>query len=708
MTKIDTNVAALKSLHHLQRNEEDYSKAVERLSSGKRINNAGDDAAGASIVNRMTAQISGMQMAIRNAGDAISMAQVAEGALVEVSDVLQRMRELGVQAANGTYSGADRVALNQEINQLKNELLRISETTSFNTTKLLDGTFQDTQFEIGFDETPQHTHTLTIKDVSPASLGIWQINSQQAKSATLSSVAANGAAAAITVSSDHNFKSGDIVTYEKGSSPIPGLIPGQNYKVGTASFAATTFSLTEIDGSAVTYGQLSSAGYGAGTGAKFHLATLAGAPNVAETGGTAAASNVLETEDLTIYGHVGQQTANITVGSTAQQIADSVNSITSATGVYAAAETNARISFSPADVSSKYETVSFDLFGMNTSAIKVTASVNVGTADGGLAELSDLSDKINGISGSTGITAQLSADKTYIDLFSPDGYDIVVDNFDFPQDTAAAQVSASISASGANTNDTITSAAAHGFNQGDVVRLTSIHNSENTLAGLSLDTDYIVKTTPSATTFTLATGSLTGTTVDITATNAQALTFTKALKTMNVQTMDQDKTLKGVPVELTDKDLGSDETPNRTDNMRITGQVTFNSSNVFTIVPSDTTNNTSIFRDQPPSAALTKISEMNVLTVKSAQRMLSSIDGALLSVDAERGTLGATMNRMQYTIDNLSNIVMNTQVSKGRISDADMAEESVNLSKSQILQQAATAMLAQANQSMQSVLDLLR
>ena len=177
---------------------------------------------------------------------------------------------------------------------------------------------------------------------------------------------------------------------------------------------------------------------------------------------------------------------------------------------------------------------------------------------------------------------------------------------------------------------------------------------------------------------------------------------------MNVQTMDLDKSLKGVAVELPDKELGSDETPNRTDNMRITGQVTFNSSNVFTIVPANTTTNTSIFRDQPPSAALTKISEMNVLTVKSAQRMLSSIDGALLSVDAERGKLGATMNRMQYTIDNLSNIVMNTQVSKGRISDADMAEESVNLSKSQILQQAATAMLAQANQSMQGVLDLLR
>ena len=88
--------------------------------------------------------------------------------------------------------------------------------------------------------------------------------------------------------------------------------------------------------------------------------------------------------------------------------------------------------------------------------------------------------------------------------------------------------------------------------------------------------------------------------------------------------------------------------------------------------------------------------------------MMSAVDGALRKVDAERGDFGATMNRMEHTIDNLSNIVVNTTVSRGRIEDADMAEESVNLSKSQVLQQAATAMLAQANQSMQSVLDLLR
>ena len=704
MTKIDTNIAALKSLHHLTRNENDYSQAVERLSSGKRINNAGDDAAGASIVNRMTAQISGMKMAMRNAADAISMSQVAEGAMDEVSDILQRMRELGVQAANGTYSGADRVALNQEINQLKNELLRISETTSFNTTKLLNGTFQDTQFEIGFDETPQHTHTLTIKDMSPSALGMWEINSQLEKTVDVSSIAANGAAAAITTSADHDFAPGDIVAYEKGSSPIPGLIPGRNYKIGPATGVSTTFTLTELDGSAITYGQLTAAGYGSGTGAKFHLSTLAGAPNVAETGGVAAGSNVLAAENLTIYGHVGTETANITVGSTGRDIAASVNNITSSTGVTASAQTNARLTFTPNDTSSGYKIVSFDLLGMNTQAIKVTASIKLGSADGlNIADLSDLRDKISGISGNTDISATLSADGTYIDLFSPDGYDIVIDNFDFPMDSSPAQTAVNVAIGGANANDTITGTA-HGFKVGDVVRLTSISNNESTLSGLSLDTDYFIKTR-TADTFTLATGSHTGTTVNIATANDQQLTFTKALKTMNVQSMDGDKNLKGFAVQLTDKELGSDETPNLADNIRITGEVTFRSSEVFTIVPAD---DESIFRDQPQSASLTKISEMNVLTIRSAQSMLAAIDGALLSVDAERGKLGATMNRMEHTIDNLSNIVMNTQQSKGRISDADMAAESVNLSKSQILQQAATAMLAQANQSMQSVLDLLR
>ena len=171
---------------------------------------------------------------------------------------------------------------------------------------------------------------------------------------------------------------------------------------------------------------------------------------------------------------------------------------------------------------------------------------------------------------------------------------------------------------------------------------------------------------------------------------------------MQIQTLSRDEELKGTPIILNDKELTSEKIATST---RITGEVVYTSPNVFTIVPSD---DDSLFRDDPSSASLQKISDMDILTVRKAQRMLSSVDGALRRIDAERGDLGATMNRMQHTIDNLSNIVVNTELSRSRIRDADMAEESVQLSKYQVLQQAANAMLAQANQSMSSVLDLLR
>ena len=237
MSTIGSNIAALKSLHNLRLNEDGFAKATERLSSGKRLNSAGDDAAGAAIVNRMSSQIAGMNVAIRNAGDAISMAQVAEGALIEVSEVLQRMRELAVQAANGSYSGADRVSLNQEIVSLKKELIRIGETTTFNTTKLLNGTFQDTEFEISFDESPQHTHSLSIEDIRPNKIGMWNMSTQTEKSVEVSTVADYQNATtsgSITTTADHGFKVGDIVTYVSSGSnteQIIGLVFGRSIRL---------------------------------------------------------------------------------------------------------------------------------------------------------------------------------------------------------------------------------------------------------------------------------------------------------------------------------------------------------------------------------------------------------------------------------------------------------------------------------------------
>tara|TARA_B100001250_G_scaffold336577_1_gene303122 strand:- start:179 stop:2170 length:1992 start_codon:yes stop_codon:yes gene_type:complete len=663
----------------------------------------------------MSSQIAGMNVAIRNAGDAISMSQVAEGALHEVSEILQRMRELAVQAANGSYSGADRVSLNQEIVSLKKELIRIGETTTFNTTKLLNGTFQDTEFEISFDESPQHTHSLSIEDIRPNKIGMWNMSSQTEKTIEVSAVAAFHATTAptITTTADHGLDVGDIITYvDSGDAAqqIIGLDNGRTYKVEAKT--SNTFTLCDIDGTDVGYGKGHS-NLGVGNGAKFYLNTLGNAPSVGITGASAAvASEVLGAEELDIYGYVGKETTKFKNGATARDIANSVMSIESKTGVTASASTHARLTLNPDDSTDGITVISFDLYGMNSTAVPITSSVKFGTGNNSAyPDLSDLRDKINGFSGDTGINAKLSTDGAYLDLTSPDGYDIVIDKFDLPGQTRTAyntKKTAAASTSGTTgiptANPGVVQLASHGFVDGDIVKV-DLHQSE-TIVYLKSGQEYVV-TSAANDTFQLGTYDANGTVtkVESTGANAQAIGFTKVEKGLSIQTLDRDDNLKGTSVRLVDKEIATGSSPVGLNSVRLTGQVVFESPNVFTVTPQD---DQSLFRDDPESASLRKISDMDVLSVRNAQRMMSAVDGALRKVDAERGDLGATMNRMEHTIDNLSNIVVNTTVSRGRIEDADMAEESVNLSKSQVLQQAATAMLAQANQSMQSVLDLLR
>ena len=140
MSVINTNIKALSAQDSSRIAEKNLSTAMQRLSTGLRINSAKDDAAGLAIATRMTAQVRGMSMAIRNANDGISMTQTAEGAIGQVADMLQRMRELSVQASSGTLTGTDRAALQTEVAQLKKEIDSIATKTTFNTIKLLDGT----------------------------------------------------------------------------------------------------------------------------------------------------------------------------------------------------------------------------------------------------------------------------------------------------------------------------------------------------------------------------------------------------------------------------------------------------------------------------------------------------------------------------------------------------------------------------------------
>src|SRR6201991_1005768 len=139
MSVINTNVMSLTAQRNLNASQGDLSTAIQRLSSGLRINSAKDDAAGLAIATRMTSQINGLNQAVRNANDGISLAQTSEGALQEVTNNLQRIRELAVQSANSTNSDSDRKALDQEVQQRLSEIQRIATQTAFNGRKVLDG-----------------------------------------------------------------------------------------------------------------------------------------------------------------------------------------------------------------------------------------------------------------------------------------------------------------------------------------------------------------------------------------------------------------------------------------------------------------------------------------------------------------------------------------------------------------------------------------
>lgn len=167
---VNTNVASLNAQRNLSRSQGDLNRSMQRLSSGLRINSAKDDAAGLGISDRMTAQIRGLNQAARNANDAISLSQTAEGALAETTNMLQRMRELAIQSANDTNSTADRGSLNAEYDQLVQEINRIANNTSFNNRTILNGTGGSFTFHVGANADQTITFDLTTANATVAHL----------------------------------------------------------------------------------------------------------------------------------------------------------------------------------------------------------------------------------------------------------------------------------------------------------------------------------------------------------------------------------------------------------------------------------------------------------------------------------------------------------------------------------------------------------
>ena len=649
MSKINTNMAGVTTLYHLRNKEDAMNQALERISSGLRINNAVDDAAGASLVNRMTSQVKGLEAAIRNAADAVSLTQTAEGALDEVSSILHRMRELSVQSANGVYTGQDRQAIQNEVGQLQLELARIAENSTFNAVKMLNGDFTNTSFQIGFQ--PGDSAILSIENVDPTGLGEYLVDTDQLANS--------------------------------GSTFFPAAFP---------SVANSKSSLT---------------------------------------------SKIVEGEDLTIFGNVGNATIDINGGATAKDIAAAITARKGETGVYADAQTRMNVTFSE-QASASPDTVSFNLYGKNGDAVLIAANVDFGVTNGASANLSELAAAVNGTSGKTGITASLSIDKSTMTLISDDGYDVVVENYSLVGVTGPT-----MNISGADENfDNLTDGSSV-FQAGSPLAdtTTSYYAPIEITAGTDPDTVGVSGTLKfhSPFVFSVSTESqgsdeaplisqvqtkgstaLTG--------NTTTLLVLPEASTASLTQLDSGSTGTGMTVEFKTDASGNILTPVRILNMgsgfdygdtiTITedafpggsadGNIVVTLGTPATKTDSDPiTTPGGLFSGNPSGASLSSVSELDVLNVSNSLKMLTAVDGALVRIDLERSDLGATMSRMEHTISNLSNIVMNTKAARSRIADADIALESTELSKAQVLNQAAQAMLAQANKAQQSILQLL-
>lgn len=296
MQVINTNISALQVQKDLSKTAASLATSIERLSTGLRINSAKDDAAGLAIATRFTTQIRGQTQAIRNANDGISLAQTAEGALDEVTNNLQRIRELAVQSSNATNSNSDRLALQQEVSQLLSEINSIADKTSFNGVKLLDGSFSGAIFQIG-DDAGEGLTISSIADANTAALGSISTNNDAGLTVAASTLTNFGtaiAAGGVTINGvDIGAISAAGSTAERAGQLVDAINEvSQQTGVG-ASYDPATGDLTLNSDTTVTI---------AGT---LDDATLSGFANAAI--GSATTQTGIDT--LTVANYAGAQTA---------------------------------------------------------------------------------------------------------------------------------------------------------------------------------------------------------------------------------------------------------------------------------------------------------------------------------------------------------------------------------------------------------------
>ena len=730
---INTNVMSLNAQRNLGQSQSALAKTMQRLSSGLRINSAKDDAAGLSISDRMTSQIRGLNQAGRNANDGISLAQTAEGALQETTNILQRMRELAVQSANDTNSASDRTSLQAEVNQLKQEMTRIANTTTFNGKSLLDGTMDNAQFQVGANA--NQTISFSIQSAKAVDLGnnsLKTTNVNGIEAATYSGNIANAAGTEMGVVNAQatgttvNGVTAETLTVRNAAGTSVGT-----YSVGANAQAdAVATGLGLITGvTATAHNQVELKGVADGGTGTLSLLSSGGA---AVTVG--AAVNITDANALltAITGHANYATSGFTaaLNSTGDGV---ILSNTTGKDIIATALTNADTTFTVKGLAGTVSAAA--VFGTATAVNVASGQVTASLTDG----LSIESDQTSGYfsaqtvagahvttlkAGSVDTSGGNAVGAQDLTIVGPSGSQTKTIGVDSTANAIATAVNTASADTGVTATARTTATLGNLSANGTVTFGLQGTQSDSNIVTISAtvttsDLSSLAKAINDEAGRTGIAATLSGTNDSIVLSQAEGYdikisNFThSAAVDATVGTTAVQQSLKVTGNEGTAVSLLDGGTNSTLDSTVVGGEVTFSAQGDFNITSNIAASTTggSIFAGAAGSAntsALSSVDNIDITTVTGSANAIKTIDGALAQVDTIRGDLGAIQNRFESTISNLSNVSENLSAARSRILDADIAQETSAMTKNNILQQAGVAILAQANQAPQLALSLLK
>jgi flagellin len=690
---INTNIASLNAQRNLSASQNSLNTALQRLSSGLRINSAKDDSAGLAISQRMNAQIGGLDQASRNANDAISLAQTAEGALSGIGDNLQRLRTLAVQAANASNSPADRASIQNEVSQLVSEIGRVSSTTQFNGINLLDGSFGTQSFQVGANA--NQTISVSMDSANTSKLGSSQAASLTAynngTSMSAGDVIINGVSVGGSLSSDDTASTGNASSSAIAKAAAINRVSSQTGVTATANAttlaggsqtAAAASGTITING--VTTGTITTGGVDTAADRQAVISAInakSGQTGVIATDGGTDASGVklVAADGRNISVTLTQSSGNFTAGSLGlNSTANTTGGITY--GTYSLSSSKA-INISGTASNLKNAGVNAGTFSTQTAY----ASLDTGTSTAFTAGDFSINGVLIGASLSSSDTASTSGKSA----------SAIAKAAAINQLTSQTGVTATVNANSVQ-GATQTAAASTG-----TITINGVTTNTITTFGSDASADRAavisaINAKSGQTGVMAVDGGSTSSGISLVAADGRNISVTLTQSSGN----------------FTAGTMGLNSSTNTAGSVTY-GTFTLTSAKSFTIGAGTTTNSTSTVGmlsqgTYGSGKSGQSLDSIDVSTADGATKAIVAIDNAISSVNSSRANLGAIQNRFLATVSSLQNVSENLSSAKSRITDADFAAETANLTRGQILQQAGTAMLAQANSLPNGVLSLLR